>query len=409
MLEPSPKRHRGLKASTVASYWSNFMEHLIIHSHATNLLSLSDSDAVVNFVAGCLRTIRVPSTRATYRNKWSQFIQFLHPRGVALLNCHDPRMYIPQDHLPYPMLHYADIDRVIALISTQADVDIAMDLIQTAGLAGFLGLRLHEIHNIALQDVFMSQNLLFLSIPKSKSSAGIRTLPLSLLLPSHDLQRFLNHWACRLREANGDLSRPFLRVAEGGLSVNALGTRMASYIKQIHPESSLHDFRHTAGSCLLLAWWLSRHCQAATELPFQFTHRGFASERIARVRTLFDGSDDRQYCGGDLFDPILFAIARILGHASPDTTVSTYLHTFEIVSLLHQCAHRDGADHHSGVPALNQGQAANLLQRSSPVVAKILSSVPGAMPIQSSRVLEHQLSFKRVLEAQIALLHRHKT
>ncbi|MEO0247949.1 MAG: site-specific integrase [candidate division WOR-3 bacterium] len=407
-----PSGRPSIKPKTILNYCAGMIDDILEVAGTTNLLALRDPDAVIHLVAQALRCHSHPATRRTYRLKWKLFIEHLQTEGVPSLNTRDCRLTIPGYDKPYFLLLYEDIDWVIAEIMTSEPVRLAEDLRLACLQAGHLGLRLHEIHNVRLQDFYVSQGIIFLFIHISKSRAGLRTIPLTLLLHPNDLQLFIIQWTRRCTEVSGDLSRPFLALAEPGtgLSENELGRLLGKYIKkldkalQLEADASLHDFRHTALSFLLLRYWLARFDLPPADLTLNLSHRLFQSECLAGIRTLLDGPGKQPPANGaDLYDPILYAISRVAGHASPDITIGTYLHTFDLLHLLSIFREDIASCERLTLPPLAQTEVANLLLCSGPT-ARTRLRVAGHPPTPVQAGKPFQYNPRYVLKAQIAEL-----
>lgn len=407
-----PSGRPSIKTKTILNYSAGMIDSILEVAGTTNLLALRDSDAVIHLVAQALRRHSNPATCRAYRLKWKLFIEHLQTEGVPSLDTRDCRLTIPGYDKPYFLLRYEDIDWVIETIMALEPLRLAEDLRLACLLAGHLGLRLHEIYNVRLQDFYLSQGIIFLFVHISKSQAGLRTIPLTPLLHPNDLQLFIDQWTRRRDEVRGDLSRPFLTLAEPGteLSEKEFGSLLGKYIKKldkamhIEADASLHDFRHTALSFLLLRYWLARFDFPPVDLTLNLSHRLFKSECLAGIRTLLDGPGKRPPTNGaDLYDPILYAISRIAGHASPDTTISTYLHTFDLLHLLSIRSEDTASSARITLPPLAQTEAANLLLCSGPTAGTRLRAA-GHPPtvVQAGKPIQYDPYY--VLKAQIAEL-----
>lgn len=407
-----PSGRPTIEPRTILNYSTGMIDGILEVAGTTNLLSLRDPDAVIHLVAQALRLHSNPATRRAYRLKWKIFIEHLQSECVPSLNTRDCRLTIPGYDKPYFLLLYEDIDWVITQIMASEPVRLAEDLRLACLQAGHLGLRLHEIHNVRLQDFYVSQGIIFLFVHISKSRAGLRTIPLTLLLHPNDLQLFVDQWTKRRDEVRGDLSRPFLALAEPGtgLSEKELGRLLGKYIKkldkamQLEADASLHDFRHTALSFLLLRYWLARFDLPPADLTLNLSHRLFKSECLAGIRTLLDGPGKQPPANGaDLYDPILYAISRVAGHASPDTTISTYLHTFDLLHLLSITRKDVTSCERITLPPLAQTEAANLLLCSGPTAGtRLRAAGHPPTPVQAGKPIQYDPHY--VLKAQITEL-----
>lgn len=405
-----PSGRPSIEPRTILNYSTGMIDDILEVAGTTNLLALKDPDAVIHLVAQALRRHSNPDTRRAYRLKWKLFIEHLHTEGIPFLDTRDCRLTIPGYDKPYFLLLYEDIDWVIAEIMASEPARLAEDLRLACLQAGHLGLRLHEIHNVRLQDFYVSQGIIFLFVHISKSRAGLRTIPLTLLLHPNDLHLFVDQWRRRRHEVRGDLSRPFLALGEPGegLSEKELGRLLGKYIKkldkamQLEADASLHDFRHTALSFLLLRYWLARFDLPPADLQLNLSHRLFTSECLTGIRTLLDGPGKQPLANGaDLYDPILYAISRVAGHASPETTISSYLHTFDLLHLLSITREDITSCERITLPPFAQTEAANLLLCSGPTAGTRLRDA-GHPPTLTQAGKPIQYDPHYVLKAQIA-------
>lgn len=240
-------------------------------------------------------------------------------------------------------LRKADIKRTKSLASF-SDVENALSYIEhkykdegkdlarlrIAIILGFYaGLRVSEIFHINVSDL-MTDGGYTLYIRKSKSLSGIRCVPISLLLPDNYLKEVVAFF--RASDLHGKItpfadSDPYVESRECSRIIRKIFAKNGSDI-------GFHDLRHSFAN-----WFLLRAIASISEARYLPPHAPFFKEELfspkylKRVSQIMHGFGELSM-GQSLFSYILPALAKILGHAGPVTTVSSYIHIADWLSYV---------------------------------------------------------------------------
>ena len=236
----------------------------------------------------------------------------------------------------------AEFDRTLLWLDrTYARNDEARLTARTLAILGyFAGLRRSEAMGLEIQDVETDPAWDLVVSPnrhrRLKSSSAHRVLPLPSLLPGdylEEVQRFIQHsretakhakcWLLfpRLKK-HKETTRPddeYLRLEK---AARQHFTRIADALARVTRDSGLrfHHLRHSFANRIFM---LSRRYEAATN--------GHTDSWIPDLIGLDRVSERRE----SLLDTSktarrgLYLVARLMGHARPETTVAHYIHTMD--------------------------------------------------------------------------------
>ncbi|WP_159433100.1 site-specific integrase [Thiohalospira halophila] len=219
------------------------------------------------------------------------------------------------------------------------------------------GLRIGDLEGPPSWDLVIRPH----SLRRLKSQSAARVAPLNALLPTRHLQRLIRWWEVQ-RQAADDLGKDWrewllfdpIRPAEG-VTGNDKGERRpeqqkgwihrgGDYMRRIRealyrvtgdPGLRFHHLRHSFANRLLLAMWQAE-CDRADEdtrttetsdplnEPLPEWARGWIGQEPWSLRSQLLGESSAQRRS-------LMAIARMLGHSSPDITMGHYIHLADLV------------------------------------------------------------------------------
>lgn len=223
---------------------------------------------------------------------------------------------------------------------------------------------------------------------RAKTPSGRRSIPLFALVPALHRDALLAYWEKRWRDVShtpDPLSAPFFvdesgqRMTEGFIAdriTDALTARAGK-------GHSLHTLRHAGASWFVITWFCAIYGRPTTHLGFDLSHPLFLDDHLAQFRRLFI-PEDAELRGNGLewsTDPC-HALSRCLGHATPRTTIETYVQT---LPLLHYyfLERRKTSDTRGAVPQVfSRRQVQHLTTSSSTKVWALFTrdATPGPVP-----------------------------
>lgn len=231
-------------------------------------------------------------------------------------------------------------------------------------LTFYAGLRIKEFAQLLTNNVIYDDGIV-LRVRTSKTSNGLRNIPLSRLLPEWYLDEFIAYRTRRRSVVdNGELLFP----GNDGSPINQsyLTTEIARLFKSVGaPGVTAHILRHSFANWFILRWFFSSHPHYSAA-DSQFLRYEFYQERaIASFGRLFpkDSKEDKQ-------SPVTHALAvlaRLMGHGGPIVTIERYIH---VVDWLFHFISRDLDENRVSITSL---QAQQFLQATYPTLPKALT------------------------------------
>ncbi len=224
-------------------------------------------------------------------------------------------------------------------------------------LAYWSGLRISEITGLLLSDIRI------LKIPRStatlvelvvstnrkrrlKTYNSHRIVPLSLLMPAKRLKDFLAYYDRRVAETRGKYhdERIFLFASPGTDTnlpeIEPVRRYVQEGLRRVTGDKTLtfQHLRHSAAN----NWLLMLAAQGADDPVW--TLFGRPPEELLEIanafrnKILFNDHNERR---------ILYAVAGLLGHASPDTTLGSYLHVISWLAEIELRRDRPSSRYHT--------------------------------------------------------------
>jgi integrase len=322
-----------------------------------------NEDGWVDFVLNAMGApVRTPKARTLMRKRLKALYAYLY-------------VYENRPDRPMSRVNWANPDLSVAARATAQDLllpweinDVRTSLAEGTKargplldifilLAAYAGLRLSEACGLHLRQVHLgNETLIRVGVSKTASGTG-RWIPLHLLLPREDLERFRRFYANRLREAIGDPEALLLATADRPTAFDPkeLARRVSRELKKrTGKRVTYHSLRHSFASLFPLRWFVAFHGrEAAGSLKSLLDTPLFSEEALLRFRQLFGSLN-----GNRPFE----ILSVLLGHSGPDVTVTSYTHTLDWLQRLYidrECA--AGKE-----PRLSIRQAAAVLKLSLP-------------------------------------------
>ncbi|MFM2598254.1 hypothetical protein [Vibrio fortis] len=221
------------------------------------------------------------------------------------------------------IISHVEADNIIAALEESEHPKA--ELAQMFFFLGFyLGLRRNEIKGLQFKDFHHEQNALHtLHVRPNKyrllkSTDGSRNLPLDILLPTEHLEKLLSFVdASKLKHQSFD-SLLFHHYADK--DINDAFKLLTDVMKGVTGDETLrfHHCRHSFANWLLCLLYNLKQTQ-----PWPFlNHNYFSSERTEQLRRRLEIRQNTR--------KQFWAVAQLLGHASPGATTSSYFHLADI-------------------------------------------------------------------------------
>jgi len=243
--------------------------------------------------------------------------------------------------------------RVNANLVSHQEFDKALDQIiyggrlermqRLAGALGFyLGLRRGETIHVLLKDI-AGQASPELQVRSNRynntKNRTSRRLPLSTLLPAQLFHEFMLFYHERVEEENGKLGNKLLFCYTGNsttpLTDNELLKPIVDSLKSVTGDQTLtyHILRHSFANNMLLRLLIPEFPRLRVHGVDMLQHECFSMKSCVQLRQrLLPGTEkDIRTSVRDT----LYQLAMFMGHASPETTVKSYLHMFDWI--IHSC------------------------------------------------------------------------
>jgi integrase len=232
---------------------------------------------------------------------------------------------VPWDTAPVPLVLPEEVEAVRTALVERLPAELVPVVTVFIILGYGLGMRRREAAELRLRHVHTVGELL-IQVVASKTRAGRRNLPSDRLLSVADWEYLRAFLRQRLRETKNDLDAPLLGTPAlpDGLDPAWLSQVVSAVLKEVTGKPvSYHDLRHTFASLFLLRWWVAKHGPAAAPaLGTLLASPLFTAEALARFRCQFGPGPEMPL----VTHPVQVLSIR-MGHASPETTCRSYVHT----------------------------------------------------------------------------------
>lgn len=386
---------------TTRLYFYNMLLFIYDKFGATPIAAIQDADRLVHIVAECMQCYDNPASQSNVKKSFQSFFKFIGNNvGLPPIRWNDPELLVYHDAEDRKVFTFIDLDHLLTQIKAEVRSDDLSDIEATRLQSFFIlcfyaGLRREEATILTVAD-FQEGPETLLWVRHSKTKAGIRVIPLNLLVPERELAILrLQHGTARTLGAGRAISTiPFLPSDTGTFAKPESFGRLAStYMKGYLHAGSAHDLRHSFATWFLVRWYLAFHPIPPTALSKEFHHRVFSDQQMHDFKKLFLG---HSHCahrnGATAVTRPLLVLQTLIGHACPEITLSVYAHSLDWIYFLHLL--RSGDDHfkEAGFPAsLTIPQAANLLHQTP---ASLYTRQENNQPVPSTpmEVVKEQMS-----------------
>jgi integrase len=376
--------------NTARNYFFNLLIFVYHQFGNTPLADMKSADRLADIVADCMRCYDAPNTQRGVKTSFQSFFGFIAARiPLPPINWRDSNLAVYHDADDRPVFTYRDIDYLLSRITDDARArdksEAHMTRLQAfVILCFYAGLRRGEAVTLSTDDFDDGPETL-LWVGHSKTRAGIRVIPLHLLIPDRHLEILRAQWKAALAQARSQHreSGPLLPTDQGEwCTPESFGQWISTLMKRHLKAGSAHDLRHSFATWFLVRWYLAFH-PIPNALPRkEFPDEIFGTTAQAKFRALLLGTVHQgRRCGAESLSRPLSVLHTMLGHACPEITLSIYAHSLDWIYYLHLL--QDGANT-TGLPLptpLNIPEIASLLQQTP---ANLYGMVKRNMPIPRS-------------------------
>lgn len=359
------RSRRRYRPDSVFGYFKSVRENLIAATLENNILAMDHPDDVVEAVAKVLEGDHAHKTKKLLRSHCVSFFSIVHKQypHVPEVDTGNSDIWLGEEWNEYPLLAPDETDKVIDVLDEPFTHAAVLD---SYGMC-----RRREQVALNLGDFFGSPHELRLFLRASKTPSGRRSIPLFALVPHPYIERLLAYWGKRWKSvSNTDnpLLAPFLvdesgqRLTEGTIA-DRITERLQAHFGKGH---SLHTLRHAGASWFVIEWFCAVYGRPSTPLGFDLSHKLFTDEHLKQFRRLFLPEDDSHAPIGLRWstDP-LHALSRILGHATPRTSVETYVQSLPLLHHYFVTLRKHCGKTNSGPQSFTRKQVQHLLTSSS--------------------------------------------
>lgn len=282
-----------------------------------SLLTCETVDRLTDLCSELISAYDCPGSMRVMKQRCLDWIGFLRNSGYPLspVDPRDPELATPSEARCLPLLSIDNIETSVQMcLDNQADNGLS--LAAAIVMAGFGGLRRHEVCRLSLDDVSADPRWT-IRVRRSKSSSGRRHIPLALLAPPSALALVQSYHEQR-RKSACMVEDAWLVTADAKAwnqdQLSAIITRILRKASGNHAVV-FHTLRRSSATWLLVRWFAARGWPLRLSLHGVWAKEAFCREALEAVQQLI-GTDGRR---------VLWQIAALYGHLSPEVTLAHYV------------------------------------------------------------------------------------
>jgi len=324
-------RGRALASSTVGTYLSAFATVLLAEMEDKNPLEMSSEDLadIYEEAANGKKTIGERQKAIEAMARYHGYL--VETMGLPLVTFSSTGGNAPVEatvraNIISPAMYRSVLD-VLGFdrpeISRERQVSILLAI-----LAFRCGLRDSEGRLLLMSDLQGTKKPELLIRPhlsfRTKTDDGIRRIPLHLLLdPQDELPRLLNWQRMRRTQEFAQPTDLLFALDKVPFSNNEVIEPVIAALRQVTGDQNIvfHDLRHSCATWLLFRLMCPNNEEALGNFAFIAEPHFSFSQMQALRRSLLDSEEASRQ--------VLYLLALVIGHSSPDVTVQTYLHLFD--------------------------------------------------------------------------------
>ncbi|MDX8396323.1 MAG: site-specific integrase [Mariprofundaceae bacterium] len=330
-----------LEISTIVRYLSAIKEPLLNSFANIDTYDLTES----RWVHHLQKAIEINKKDSMSRNRTAEFAYFIQQFDqVPSFDIDELEGISINKRVNANLVSNQEFAKALAQITYGGRIERMQRLAGTLGF--YLGLRRGETIHILLKDIAgqASSELLIRSNryynTKNRTS---RRLPLSTLLPAPLFHEFMLFYYERVEEENGEMGNKLLFCTTGNsttpMAGKALLQPIVESLKAVTGDQVLtyHILRHSFANNLLLRLLIPEFPRLIVHNVDMFKNECFSIKSCMQLRQrLLPGAEkDVRTSVRDT----LYQLAMLMGHASPKTTIQSYLHMFDWI--IHRCLSDD--------------------------------------------------------------------
>jgi len=346
-LLKSGHSRRPLRSRTIYSMLNAIGARLVGQLGNTDPKALEDVDEFVELYQTALEDTSSSSARRRVAHALRSFHQYLHThhgapslKGSGLFTVRGGiRGGVVDANLIGTDTFFLAMQWLNNTASREYGTAVADALCRVMGLGYFAGLRRSEAIGLKIDDIAGTRDVFLLVRPNAfrrlKTCNAQRLLPLSDLMPKEELRR-LREWQSRRQEEkkiHSDSGDALFYIPSLGRRLRdndpALEMVTEALQRATHDLSvRFHHLRHSFANWQLLKFWLAEQTNDSEALPSWLRTTQHDLNRIAiavteRQRLLGKSVTNRRS---------LMQISRLLGHSSPDITLTHYVHLLDLIA-----------------------------------------------------------------------------
>lgn len=227
-----------------------------------------------------------------------------------------------------PMITFKQMREILAKAQNSKKIPSAKLRISLI-LGFFAGLRISEILHLDRQSLIYDGGYV-LRIRVSKTKNGIRNIPLSLLIPSEYLKEvaaFFEQNGQGINNGKSASESNYLFAEKDPFKESIIySNEVAALFKTINPNIRFHHLRHSFANWFLIRWYTAIFGKDGFhEVATFMEEEVFSKKYLDYLRIILFGYG-RLKTGQDSFSHVLPVLARLMGHAGPATTMTSYIH-----------------------------------------------------------------------------------